>query len=213
MYYWCFVSDEVRTIPELLTKAIAGKHFLFAVRNIERYEEMMQRPELINIKALVNIREDIGNKKKSLPDILIDELNTKCYTTSTHILASSFDKMDASKLTDTDTTENDATDLLDSQPSNDKNLNAKIRRATIKIKTPVGLSPSTTMPKVEELEDDMNSNPEADTAHYVKLVIESLDKLKQLPNAQSRLIQGLRFELRSLIDSHIKEFGKSYVVT
>jgi hypothetical protein len=41
------------------------------------------------------------------------------------------------------------------------------------------------------------------------LIIEALDKLGKLSDVQSRLIQGLRFELRSLIDTHISTFVRS----
>ncbi len=57
--------------------------------------------------------------------------------------------------------------------------------------------------------DDLNVDPESDSNFFMTLIIEALDKLGKLSDVQSRLIQGLRFELRSLIDTHISTFVRS----
>ncbi|KAL9647746.1 hypothetical protein ABK040_015234 [Willaertia magna] len=61
-----------------------------------------------------------------------------------------------------------------------------------------------------QLNDDLNINYEKENpSYYILILIESLDKLNKLPELQSRLIQNFNYELKHLIEIHIKEFSKS----
>jgi hypothetical protein len=117
-----------------------------------------------------------------LPDLLFDELNRHVYNGS-----------------------NASTVTLSEILSNQKDKHETLRRTRRRMSRIIH---NTSLNNLT-ITDDLNVDPESDSHFFMTMIIEALDKLGKLADVQSRLIQGLRFELRSLMDAHISQFVRS----
>ncbi|KAL0486151.1 exocyst complex component [Acrasis kona] len=183
--------EEVKSVPEQLQKAIDSKHYLYAVNMIIKYAEVLKQNQLKSIKALHQIRQDLEKNRAKLPDILIDELNRHVYNGSNAVPVTLSEVLNSNR---------------------DKHADSTMRRNRNARKLTRMNSTQSTNGELT-ITDDVSLDPERDSHFFMTMVIEALDRLNKLPEVQSRLIQGLRFELRSLMFSHINTFVRSLETT
>lgn len=165
---------EVQLLPEKLEQKISDKRFLSAVDILQEGLRLIRRSEFEEIGALSDLRSYFTNQETSLTEILIEELHDHLYLKSPYCQ---------------DRWKSSATDEKATQGSaNGATWERPVYSFLAK------LDPSTPM-----LEDS-SRNPEADTFHYISLIIEALNRMGNLDVAVDRIEQRLPVELFAVVD-------------
>lgn len=178
--------QEIQTHPEKLESLISDKRFLAAVEVLHSALRLLRRSELENIGALADIRAYFANQEVSLTDILVEELHDHLYLKSPYCSdrwkppTLDVDGTNPSAWTGSGTWERPVFGFL-----------AKLDASS---------------PMVE----DASRNPEADTFHYIQLLIEALNKMGNLDIAVNQIEQRLPVELFTVVDKTNAEIDTRY---
>lgn len=178
--------QEIQSLPEKLESLISDKRFLAAVEVLHSAFRLLRRSELENIDALGDIRAYFTNQEISLTDILVEELHDHLYLKSPYCSdrwkppATDGDSTNPSTWTGPGTWERPVFGFL-----------AKLDASS---------------PMVE----DASRNPEADTFHYIQLLIEALNKMGNLDIAVNQIEQRLPVELFTVVDKTNAEIDTRY---
>ncbi|KAF1915375.1 Sec8 exocyst complex component-specific domain-containing protein [Ampelomyces quisqualis] len=173
--------EELQLVPEQLEARISEKRFLTAVDILQKALLMIRRSEMEKIGALNDLRTYLSNQEVSLTDILVEELHSHLYLKSPYCedrwkeYAQNQVKGGISERTQTDSRGRLLYFFLD------------------------GLDTS------EPMNDDSTHNPETNTFQYIRLVIESLNKMNRLDVAINTIEQRLPVELFKVVDKSNNE--------
>lgn len=176
--------DDLRAVPDQLEARISEKRFLTAVEVLQNALRKLRKPEMDEIGALNDLRGYLGNQENTLMDILVEELHEHLY--------------------------------LKSPYCQERWQNLAKAHGTFK----EGLSDASSITPFHTILDsigvdkavaeDPMKNPEADTFHYVGLLVESLNKLGRLQNAVETLQQRLPVELFAIVNETINEVDQRH---
>ncbi|KAG5983218.1 exocyst subunit [Claviceps digitariae] len=176
--------DDLRAVPDQLEARISEKRFLAAVEVLQNALRKLRRPELDGIKALNDLRLYLANQETALMDILVEELHEHLYLKSPYCQErwQSLAKAQGA--------------FPDAYGDTS------------------GIPPFHTVLEAIELEkaaaEDPMKNPEADTFHYIGLLVEALNKLGRLQNAVETLKQRLPVELFSVVNETTNEVDQRH---
>ena len=171
--------EKLQLIPEQLDARISDKHFLPAVDLLQSALRMIRRPEMENIGALTDLRIYFSNQETSMTDILIEELHDHLYLKSPYC-------QDRWKPYTGDSTNGSA--AAQEAAALPNTWGRPLYRFLDNLDTS------------KPLEDDMSPSPEADSFHYIHVLMESLNKLGHLDATVDRLEQRLPIELFTIVD-------------
>ena len=177
--------EQIQNVPVRLESNMSDKRFLSAVDLLQDALQMIRKPELEDIGALGEMKVYLSNQEHSLADILIEELHNHLYLKSPYCE----DRWQAY-----------------SRTSSGSNL----------------LAASSTRPMYDFLDgldtsvplaDDSSRNPEADSFHYIHVIVESLNKLGRLSEAIDSIEERLPVELYKVIERSNNEIQQRYPST
>lgn len=175
-------SEQLRDIPEKLDLRISEKRFLTAVDILAEALKNINKPDLKKIGALQDLRRNLENQESSLADILVEELHSHLYLKSpyTDVRWKSYSSLKEGKNSD----QLLGADLM-AQPINAKrSLDTFIETEDL----------------TKDMVEDASKNIEAESLHYIRLLIESLHKLGRLPAALEQVSQRLPVELNKVVE-------------
>ncbi|KAH4273649.1 exocyst complex component Sec8 [Parastagonospora nodorum] len=178
--------EELQLVPEQLEARISEKRFLTAVDILQKALLMIRKTEMEKIGALNDLRTYLSNQEVSLTDILIEELHSHLYLKSPYCedrwkeYAQNQMKGGISERTQTDARGRLLYYFLD------------------------GLDLS------EPMTDDSTRNPETDTFQYIRLIVESLNKMNRLEVAVNTIEQRLPVELFKVVDKSNNEVAQRH---
>ncbi|KAF2841400.1 hypothetical protein M501DRAFT_929556 [Patellaria atrata CBS 101060] len=189
--------ESLQTIPMELESRISEKRFLTAVDILQQALRKIRRSEMDNIGALSDLRIYLSNQEHSLTDILIEELHNHLYLKSPYC-------EDRWKLHSRQVKALSGTSI----PSKDL-PRTSLKNFLDQLDTSVPMA------------EDASRNPEADTFQYIKLLVESLNKMSRLDVAIDTIEQRLPVELFKVVDkasieveqrhsAAIRGYGKTY---
>ncbi|KAG6011753.1 exocyst subunit [Claviceps pusilla] len=176
--------DDLRAVPDQLEARISEKRFLAAVEVLQNALRKLRRPELDGIKALNDLRLYLANQETALMDILVEELHEHLYLKSPYCQErwQSLAKAQGA--------------IADAYGDSG------------------GILPFHAVLERIELEkaaaEDPMKNPEADTFHYIGLLVEALNKLGRLQNAVETLKQRLPVELFGVVNETTNEVDQRH---
>ena len=172
--------EKLQVVPEQLEARISDKHFLSAVDLLQNALRMIRRVEMENIGALTDLRIYFSNQETSLTDILIEEAHDHIYLKSPYC-QDRWKPYNGDKNSSGSATSKEATAL----PNTWGRPLYRFLHA-FDASTPI--------------EDDTSRNPEIDSFHYIRTIIESLNRLGHLDVAVDRLEQRLPVELFAIVE-------------
>ncbi|QSS65923.1 Sec8 exocyst complex component specific domain-containing protein, partial [Histoplasma capsulatum] len=180
--------ENIQSLPEKLEARVSEKRFIAAVEILKDALRLVNKPEFDGIGGLRDLRTYFSNQELSLTDILIEELHDHLYLKSPYC-------QDRWKLT----TGGEAKD--GPKPPGLSNVTHWDRPvyhflANLDMKTPIA--------------EDASRNPETDTFHYIRVVIEALNKMGNLELAVDRIEQRLPVELFAIVDKTGSEVAARY---
>ncbi|KAF2031372.1 hypothetical protein EK21DRAFT_63328 [Setomelanomma holmii] len=178
--------EELQLVPEQLEARISEKRFLTAVDILQKALLMIRKSEMEKIGALNDLRTYLSNQEVSLTDILIEELHSHLYLKSPYC-------EDRWK----EYAQNQIKGSLSERAQTDA-------RGRLLYHFLVGLETS------EPMTDDTTHNPEADTFQYIRLIVESLNKMNRLDMAVNTIEQRLPVELFKVVDKSNNEVAQRH---
>ncbi|KAF2823741.1 hypothetical protein CC86DRAFT_354975 [Ophiobolus disseminans] len=178
--------EELQLVPEQLEARISEKRFLTAVDILQKALLMIRKSEMEKIGALNDLRTYLSNQEVSLTDILIEELHSHLYLKSPYC---------------EDRWKEYAQNQIKGGISERAQADARGRLLYYFLD---GLDTS------EPMTDDSTHNPETDTFQYIRLIIESLNKMNRLEMAINTIEQRLPVELFKVVDKSNNEVAQRH---
>ncbi|KAK5580964.1 hypothetical protein RB653_000991 [Dictyostelium firmibasis] len=71
--------EELKKVPDLLNKYIKGNHFVHAANILVNSIAALNERDLVNVNALLDLRQMLVEKKESFKDMLVEKLNDHIY--------------------------------------------------------------------------------------------------------------------------------------
>lgn len=181
--------QEIQSLPEKLESHISAKRFFASVEVLHEAFRFLRRAELQNIGALADLRAYFTNQETSLTDILIEELHEHLYLKSPYC--------------------SDRWKPPVPEYESSRNANTFVGAMVDTWEKPV-YSFLARMDTSSPMVEDASRNPEADTFHYIQLLVEVLNKLGRLDVAVDRVEQRLPVELFTVVDKTNAEVDACY---
>ncbi|PGH18258.1 hypothetical protein AJ79_00597 [Helicocarpus griseus UAMH5409] len=170
--------ENIQSLPEKLEARISEKRFIAAVEILQDALRLVHRTEFDDIGGLGDLRTYFNNQEISLTDILVEELHDHLYLKSPYC-------QDRWKQTNGDEAKDGPKPMgLNGGTNWDKPVYHFL--STLDVTVPVT--------------EDASRNPEADTFHYIRVIIEALNKMGNLEVAVDRIDQRLPVELFGVVD-------------
>ena len=171
--------ENLQLVPEQLDARVSDKHFLPAVDLLQDALRMIRKSEMENLGALTDLRIYFSNQETSLTDILIEELHDHLYLKSPYC-------QDRWK-----PYTGDGANVSASETGMVSLVNTWGRPLYVFLDSLDSSSP---------MEDDASRNPETNNFQYIRMIIESLNRLGHLDVAIDRMEQRLPVELFAIVD-------------
>ncbi|GLH06245.1 Exocyst complex component 4 [Gryllus bimaculatus] len=184
--------DQLREVPAKLTSFLNKKHYLHATQLLVSALTLGEGG-LEGVEALREVRADLQSKKQQLHMKLMEELSHHIYTHSTQEVLSLCRQGSGRE------------NLLNSPFQRAGELrnsarNPKARRALLDVSSPLpncqstrtGLSAALGQPTEGDVSEDIDAvDPEADSEHFMAILVECLALLNKLPDAVEYIFEGL----------------------
>lgn len=191
--------EELRLVPDQLEARISEKRFLNAVSVLQTALRKLRKTKLAGLGALSDLRSYLSNQETSLMDILVEELHDHLYLKSPYCQErwNCLAKTNKGNIGESNGSDNNWSAISGANGS-----------------------PSTPVIPFQQLLDsidferhvseDPSKNPEADTFHYIMLLVEALNKLGRLESAVDTLKQRLPVELFSVVNDTVVDMDQKH---
>nr|XP_033814697.1 exocyst complex component 4 [Geotrypetes seraphini] len=181
--------ENIKQVPQKLEQCMASKHYLSATDMLVSAVESLEGP-LLQVEGLSDLRLELHSKKMNLHLVLIDELHRHLYIKSTSRVGQwNKDKGRISSLAKGVSTVPllDVTNLstprkfLDSSQFSTPG-NSSVREMSL-----------------QEIKEDLECDPEENSAVFMGILIKALAKLKKIPETAKAITERLEQELKQIV--------------
>lgn len=166
--------EQVQSLPESLEARMSEKRFISAVDSLQEGLRLLQQSQLQSVSTLSDMKLYMSNQEHALSDILVEELHNHLYLKSPYCENrwTSYAKLYSERddVAKVQTAPREVYDFLDRLDMSDA------------------------------LADDGQKNPEADSFHYIRTIVESLHKLGRLEEAVDAVEHRLPVELYRILE-------------
>ncbi|XP_021548673.1 exocyst complex component 4 isoform X2 [Neomonachus schauinslandi] len=181
--------ENIKQVPQKLEQCMASKHYLNATDMLVSAVESLEGP-LLQVEGLSDLRLELHSKKMNLHLVLIDELHRHLYIKSTsRVVQLNKEKGRVSSLI------KDASPvpLIDvtNLPTPRKFLD------TSQFSTPG--SSSVREINLQDIKEDLESDPEENSTLFMGILIKGLAKLKKIPETVKAIKERLEQELQQIV--------------
>ncbi|TFK36881.1 Sec8 exocyst complex component-specific domain-containing protein [Crucibulum laeve] len=217
--------EHLKAVPDLLETLVSEKRLLQASVLLIRSLKIINKPDMLEIGAVSDLRSYLNGQEIALRDILVDELQSHLYLKSfwcesrwsaytpgqTSFAKPDFEDESVVKF------QGDALTSPDSATFRQSRLTRFVNDLALRLNEPPydltepkysngenGLSPLAN-PPLNALARSSNLNPESDSFAYMETLLESLAVLGQLGTALDNVAQRLPSEIYSLVETTLGE--------
>jgi len=207
--------EELKTVPELLDKYIKGNHFVHASNLLVNSLNTLNDKDLINVNALMDLRQSLIERKEQFKDMIIDKLNDHIYLKTSLSLkmieeeidqdsfnsllkkellsptSNSINKDTNSKTTTTTTTTSNNSNTNTNTTTGNRGIKEEKKHEMLKLEEPSKASNSL---------EDLNINPESNGRLFLTLLVESLNVLNHLEAGVGLILGKISIELKAIIN-------------
>ncbi|KAM6136836.1 exocyst complex component 4 isoform 2-T2 [Pterocles gutturalis] len=181
--------ENIKQVPQKLEQCMASKHYLNATDMLVSAVDSLEGP-LLQVEGLSDLRLELHSKKMNMHLVLIDELHRHLYIKSTNRVGQrSREKGRISSLVK-DTSPVPLMDVT--------NLSTPQKfLETSQFNTPGSSSMRET--SLLEIKEDMELDPEENSAVFMGILIKGLAKLKKIPETVKAIQDRLEQELKQIV--------------
>ncbi|XP_034169039.2 exocyst complex component 4 [Pangasianodon hypophthalmus] len=174
--------ENIKQVPQKLEACMASKHYLHATDMLVSAVESLEGP-LLQVEGLSDLRLELHSKKLNIHLVLIDELHRHLYIKSTSRVGQR--GKDKGRLGGS--APKDSSILEVSSLSTPRKL-----AETSQFSTPAASS-------IRDLQDDLDADPEENSAEFMGILIKALAKLKKIPETINAIMERLEPELKQIL--------------
>ncbi|XP_049330953.1 exocyst complex component 4 isoform X2 [Astyanax mexicanus] len=179
--------ENIKQVPQRLETCMARKHYLHATDMLVSAVESLEGP-LLQVEGLSDLRLELHSKKLNIHLVLIDELHRHLYIKSTSRVGHRGKDKDKDKGRLGGS--KDASILDVSSLSTPRKLTEPSQFST------PGTSSIRDLPEVKE---DLDVDPEENSAGFMGILIKALAKLKKIPETINAIMERLEPELKQIL--------------
>ncbi|KAG0272581.1 hypothetical protein BGZ95_011633 [Linnemannia exigua] len=195
--------EDLKQVPEKLETLIREKHFLAAVKLLVSASKTIAKPEMVSVGALSDLTRFLNEQLESMAEMLMEELHNHLYLKSPYC-----DSRWATYTTGQEALPSAERGLFEGL-GKDKLGNLSSDR----LKRSAGFQPKSKPGNEVRLDDemiteDLEVNPEVDSAYYLEILVESLGLLGKFKDAIVTILQRVPLETYQLIDKTISEVNE-----
>ncbi|CAH3034604.1 unnamed protein product [Porites lobata] len=181
--------DQVKNVPEQIEKYKKKKYYLHATELLVSTVSLLEG-SLSGVEALRHLRLDLQARKKVEHELLIKNLNTHLYL-----------KSEKSRQKRTKLAAYMADDSLLKVSSSSvsgvfKKSHSRTASRTLLMEP---MSSVTSVNSSTEVTEDLNADPEADSDHFMIVIMESLSLLGKIPEAIEAIKKRMKIEMSLII--------------
>ncbi|XP_051544248.1 exocyst complex component 4-like isoform X2 [Myxocyprinus asiaticus] len=176
--------ENIKQVPQKLEASMASKHYLYATDMLVSAVDSLEGP-LLQVEGLGDLRLELHSKKLNIHLVLIDELHRHLYIKSTSRVGHRGKDKEKGRSASKDTSVLDVSGL--STPR-------KLTEASQFI------TPGTTsMRELHEMREDLDVDPEENSAEFMGILIKALAKLRKIPETIKAIMERLEPELKQIL--------------
>ncbi|KAL6459622.1 hypothetical protein MHYP_G00313810 [Metynnis hypsauchen] len=175
--------ENIKQVPQKLETFMASKHYLHATDMLVSAVESLEGP-LLQVEGLGDLRLELHSRKLNIHVVLIDELHRHLYIKSTSRVGHRGKDKDKGR-------------LGGSTPKDSSILDVSSLSTPRKLMEPsqFGTPGTSTIRDLEDLEGD----PEENSAEFMGILIQALAKLKKIPETINAILERLEPELKQIL--------------
>uniref|UniRef100_A0A8C1LSU7 Exocyst complex component Sec8 n=1 Tax=Cyprinus carpio TaxID=7962 RepID=A0A8C1LSU7_CYPCA len=175
--------ENIKQVPQKLEASMASKHYLHATDMLVSAVDSLEGP-LLQVEGLGDLRLELHSKKLNIHLVLIDELHRHLYIKSTSRVGHRGKDKDKGRSALKDTS------VLDVGLSTPRKLTEPSQFST----------PGTSsMRELQEMREDLDVDPEENSAEFMGILIKALAKLKKIPETIKAIMERLEPELKQIL--------------
>uniref|UniRef100_A0A672LLX9 Exocyst complex component Sec8 n=1 Tax=Sinocyclocheilus grahami TaxID=75366 RepID=A0A672LLX9_SINGR len=175
--------ENIKQVPQKLEASMASKHYLHATDMLVSAVDSLEGP-LLQVEGLGDLRLELHSKKLNIHLVLIDELHRHLYIKSTSRVGHRGKDKDKGRSASKDTS------VLDVGLSTPRKLTEPSQFST----------PGTSsMRELQEMREDLDVDPEENSAEFMGILIKALAKLKKIPETIKAIMERLEPELKQIL--------------
>uniref|UniRef100_A0A8B9JQU5 Exocyst complex component Sec8 n=1 Tax=Astyanax mexicanus TaxID=7994 RepID=A0A8B9JQU5_ASTMX len=179
--------ENIKQVPQRLETCMARKHYLHATDMLVSAVESLEGP-LLQVEGLSDLRLELHSKKLNIHLVLIDELHRHLYIKSTSRVGHRGKDKDKDKGRLGGSKDASIVDV--SSLSTPRKLTEPSQFST------PGTSSIRDLPEVKE---DLDVDPEENSAGFMGILIKALAKLKKIPETINAIMERLEPELKQIL--------------
>uniref|UniRef100_A0AAR2KRF6 Exocyst complex component Sec8 n=1 Tax=Pygocentrus nattereri TaxID=42514 RepID=A0AAR2KRF6_PYGNA len=172
--------ENIKQVPQKLETFMTSKHYLHATDMLVSAVESLEGP-LLQVEGLGDLRLELHSRKLNIHVVLIDELHRHLYIKSTSRVGHRGKDKDKGRSTPKDSSVLDVSSL-----STPRKLMEPSQFST----------PGTST--IRDLED-LEGDPEENSAEFMGILIQALAKLKKIPETINAILERLEPELKQIL--------------
>ncbi|KAF4079840.1 hypothetical protein AMELA_G00182910 [Ameiurus melas] len=173
--------ENIKQVPQKLEACMASKHYLHATDMLVSAVKSLEGP-LLQVEGLSDLRLELHSKKLNIHLVLIDELHRHLYIKSTSRVGQR--GKDKGRL--------GGSAPKDSSVLEVSSLTPRKVTETSQFSTPSASS-------IRDLQDDLDVDPEENSAEFMGILIKALAKLKKIPETINAIMERLEPELKQIL--------------
>uniref|UniRef100_A0A671KKJ4 Exocyst complex component Sec8 n=1 Tax=Sinocyclocheilus anshuiensis TaxID=1608454 RepID=A0A671KKJ4_9TELE len=173
--------ENIKQVPQKLEASMASKHYLHATDMLVSAVDSLEGP-LLQVEGLGDLRLELHSKKLNIHLVLIDELHRHLYIKSTSRVGHRGKDKDKGRSASKDTS------VLDVGLSTPRKLTEPSQFST----------PGTSSSK-NHYKEDLDIDPEENSAEFMGILIKALAKLKKIPETIKAIMERLEPELKQIL--------------
>ncbi|MBN3285736.1 EXOC4 protein, partial [Polyodon spathula] len=179
--------ENIKQVPQNLEHCMSSKHYLRATDMLVSAVNSLEGP-LLQVEGLSDLRLELHRKKLNMHMVLIDELHRHLYIKSTGRVGNKNKEKGRVSSSAKDTSPVPLIDVTNlSTPR--KVLDAS------QYNTPGAVSEMS----LQEIKEDLDVDPEENSAVFMGILIKGLAKLKKIPETIKAIIDRLEPELKQIV--------------
>ncbi|KAM4677534.1 exocyst complex component 4 [Discoglossus pictus] len=180
--------ENIKQVPQKLEQCMASKHYLSATDMLVSAVDSLDGP-LRQVEGLSDLRLELHSKKLNMHSVLIDELHRHLYIKSTSRVGQwNKDKMRSSSLAkDSPVPLLDVTNMSTPRKFLDGSQFGTPGCSSVKELC------------LQEIKEDLDSDPEENSIVFMGILIKGLAKLKKIPETVKAIKDRLEQELKQIV--------------
>ncbi|XP_063074092.1 exocyst complex component 4 [Engraulis encrasicolus] len=175
--------ENIKQVPQRLEAFMASKHYLHATDMLVSAVDSLEGP-LLQVEGLSDLRLELHMRKLNIHLVLIDELHRHLYIKSTSRVGHK------NKARSAGSAQKDSSGLDVSTLSTPRKLTDTSQ---------FGTPGSSSLRDQQDVREDLDADPEENSAEFMGILIKALAKLKKIPETVKAIMERLEPELKQIL--------------